>query len=323
MGGGKKAKKSRQSAGAPEWKIAGYRGDQLPQFCGIHVPLGSDICLSLRSTTTVNLMAPQPSSGLTMQQQPIRAPRPYPLSPSPPSSVSPPSISKVASALPPPTTHPMWNDRPSHDTTNEQGTSRFFSSRTSSIGSTNSQGSRSPPRQLQPQVQYSSGMFLPHEEMQVPSAERELHVVLPEPWMDAPYVHQMAHAQGWDVLDVRMQPHGAVLVFASPAGAARAFAQVNGSAEGVSWIGAGAAARVQAHWAGAVGRANEEEMQTFVGARPGVSHLLGPSAGPNASKQLEFSIFVGDLAPETTNADLVAVFRNPLLGLRPDREPRR
>lgn len=36
----------------------------------------------------------------------------------------------------------------------------------------------------------------------------------------------------------------------------------------------------------------------------------------------EFSIFVGDLAPETSNSDLVAVFRNPVLGLRNDREPK-
>ncbi|KAG9118638.1 RRM protein, partial [Ceratobasidium sp. 392] len=277
-------------------------------------------------------MAPQPNTGLTMQQQPIRAPRPYPLSPSPPSSVSPPGGSKVP-ALPPPSTNPVWNERPSHDSTSDEGASRFFSSRTSSIGSTNSAGSRSPPRwtsqpQQQPQAQtlhrasYPSTTMFHSTDMHAPTAERELHVVLPEPWMDAPYVLQMAHNQGWDVLDVRMQPHGAVLVFASPAGAARAFAQVNGSVEGVSWIGAGAAARVQAHWAGAVGRANEEEMQTFVGARSGASHLLGSNSGPNASKQLEFSIFVGDLAPETTNADLVAVFRNPLLGLRADREPR-
>ncbi|KAK7029067.1 hypothetical protein R3P38DRAFT_3394418 [Favolaschia claudopus] len=33
----------------------------------------------------------------------------------------------------------------------------------------------------------------------------------------------------------------------------------------------------------------------------------------------EYSIFVGDLAPETSNSDLVAVFRNPVLGLRNDR----
>ncbi|KAJ7250779.1 hypothetical protein C8J57DRAFT_1667603 [Mycena rebaudengoi] len=36
----------------------------------------------------------------------------------------------------------------------------------------------------------------------------------------------------------------------------------------------------------------------------------------------EYSIFVGDLAPETSNSDLVAVFRNPVLGLRNDREPK-
>ncbi|KAF8605537.1 hypothetical protein BDV93DRAFT_439027 [Ceratobasidium sp. AG-I] len=117
-----------------------------------------------------------------------------------------------------------------------------------------------------------------------------------------------------------MQPHGAVLVFASPSAAARAFAQVNGSVDGVSWIGAGNT-RVQAHWAGAVGRANDEELQSYVTARPGVA-TAGATGANAANKQLEFSIFVGDLAPETTNADLVAVFRNPLLGLRSDREPR-
>ncbi|KAL0070246.1 hypothetical protein AAF712_002738 [Marasmius tenuissimus] len=38
--------------------------------------------------------------------------------------------------------------------------------------------------------------------------------------------------------------------------------------------------------------------------------------------ETEYSIFVGDLAPETSNSDLVAVFRNPVLGLRDDREPK-
>ena len=38
--------------------------------------------------------------------------------------------------------------------------------------------------------------------------------------------------------------------------------------------------------------------------------------------QKEYSIFVGDLAPETSNSDLVAVFRNPVLGLRNDRAPK-
>jgi len=52
-----------------------------------------------------------------------------------------------------------------------------------------------------------------------------------------------------------------------------------------------------------------------------------PSVGisvPGAQQQYpkEYSIFVGDLAPETSNSDLVAVFRNPVLGLRNDREPK-
>ncbi|KAF8309575.1 hypothetical protein DL93DRAFT_2085472 [Clavulina sp. PMI_390] len=37
----------------------------------------------------------------------------------------------------------------------------------------------------------------------------------------------------------------------------------------------------------------------------------------------EYSIFVGDLAPDVTHADIVAVFRDPTKGLRPDRGPPR
>jgi hypothetical protein len=36
----------------------------------------------------------------------------------------------------------------------------------------------------------------------------------------------------------------------------------------------------------------------------------------------EYSIFVGDLAPEASNSDLVLVFKHPVLGLRNDREPK-
>ncbi|KAG8905264.1 RRM protein [Tulasnella sp. 403] len=66
---------------------------------------------------------------------------------------------------------------------------------------------------------------------------------------------------------------------------------------------------------------------------PGGLSLLNPfippvaddtlAGTPQASgRQQEFSIFVGDLAPETTNSDLIAVFRDPILGLRHDREPK-
>ncbi|KAJ1309215.1 hypothetical protein OPQ81_004884 [Rhizoctonia solani] len=226
---------------------------------------------------------------------------------------------------------PNLNGLRSTDTSEEGNTSKFFSSRASSIGSNQSSSpprwpARAQPPVIQPQpVLHRTGYPTrtivndsAYDQHMNIAAERELHVVLPEAWIDAPYVFQLAHTQGWDVLDVRMQPPGAVLVFATAAGAARAFAQVNGSPEGVTWPGTGA--RVQAHWAGAVGRANEEEAQSYA-TRP-MGRTTPGGSGNNGSKQLEFSIFVGDLAPETTNADLVAVFRNPLLGLRPDREPR-
>lgn len=66
---------------------------------------------------------------------------------------------------------------------------------------------------------------------------------------------------------------------------------------------------------------------------PGNLSLLNPFTSPPAddaqqssgtanNRQPEFSIFVGDLAPETTNSDLIAVFRDPILGLKHDREPK-
>jgi hypothetical protein len=51
----------------------------------------------------------------------------------------------------------------------------------------------------------------------------------------------------------------------------------------------------------------------------GLAVHTGPTAATTQGPQREFSIFVGDLAPETSNSDLVAVFRNPVLGLRNDR----
>ena len=53
---------------------------------------------------------------------------------------------------------------------------------------------------------------------------------------------------------------------------------------------------------------------------PGQTVSIAGVQNPQYPK--EYSIFVGDLAPEVSNSDLVAVFRNPVLGLRNDREPR-
>ncbi|KAJ7880703.1 hypothetical protein B0H13DRAFT_1630297, partial [Mycena leptocephala] len=46
---------------------------------------------------------------------------------------------------------------------------------------------------------------------------------------------------------------------------------------------------------------------------------LGAGGGGPPPYPKEYSIFVADLAPETSNSDLVAVFRNPILGLPNDR----
>lgn len=53
---------------------------------------------------------------------------------------------------------------------------------------------------------------------------------------------------------------------------------------------------------------------------PPLQDEVSPSA--SASRPQEYSIFVGDLAQETTNADLTEVFRSPIRGLRFDREPK-
>ena len=44
---------------------------------------------------------------------------------------------------------------------------------------------------------------------------------------------------------------------------------------------------------------------------------------PHSQRGGEYSIFVGDLAPDVTHADIIAVFRDPTKGLRPDRGPPR
>lgn len=51
----------------------------------------------------------------------------------------------------------------------------------------------------------------------------------------------------------------------------------------------------------------------------GLAHAPAHVSHHEQGQQKEHSIFVGDLAPETSNSDLVAVFRNPVLGLRNDR----
>ncbi|KAK7005552.1 hypothetical protein R3P38DRAFT_2647853 [Favolaschia claudopus] len=128
-----------------------------------------------------------------------------------------------------------------------------------------------------------------------------------EPWMDAEYARQVCALMRWDAV-AAVPPSLAnssnnnagycVLTFGDSASAAVALTHVN------SPMGA--------------------QMTMPNSARPFVFNWAPPGSVGSGGGEYpkEYSIFVGDLAPETSNSDLVAVFRNPVLGLRNDRAPK-
>ncbi|KAI0320217.1 hypothetical protein OF83DRAFT_1053524 [Amylostereum chailletii] len=143
-----------------------------------------------------------------------------------------------------------------------------------------------------------------------------------EPWMDEEYAKQVCGLMGWDPVTVKV-PHPApdpvtgqqannpgycFLTFPSPSHAASVLTQINNQSSGTPITMPNSTKPFLLNWAS--------------------STPITPSLSPpgNASQQTqypkEYSIFVGDLAPEASNSDLVAVFRNPVLGLRNDREPK-
>lgn len=148
-----------------------------------------------------------------------------------------------------------------------------------------------------------------------------------EPWMDEEYAKQVCGLMGWDPVSVKV-PHPApdpvtgqqannpgycFLTFPTPAHAASVLAQINNGNNHLVTMPNSAKPFVL-NWASSV---------------PSVSPMSAPfpssaaaSTGSLQQYPKEYSIFVGDLAPETSNSDLVAVFRNPVLGLRNDREPK-
>lgn len=151
-----------------------------------------------------------------------------------------------------------------------------------------------------------------------------------EPWMDEEYAKQVCGLRGWDPVSIKVPPPSqdqsngqpannpgyCFLTFPTPAHAAAVLAQVNGSSTS----------------------ANGASLTMPNSTKPFVMNLAGNFQAPSQLSttypaivqpvsqsqqyQKEYSIFVGDLAPETSNSDLVAVFRNPVLGLRADREPK-
>lgn len=145
-----------------------------------------------------------------------------------------------------------------------------------------------------------------------------------EPWMDEEYAKQVCGLMGWGPVDIRVpnglsdnsgqpanNPGYCFLTFPSPSVAASVLSQVNGNG-GTSPV--------------AMPNSNKPFVLSWASSIPSsiTPALSTPGVVSPAQQQYpkEYSIFVGDLAPETSNSDLVAVFRNPVLGLRNDREPK-
>ncbi|KLO08447.1 hypothetical protein SCHPADRAFT_893876 [Schizopora paradoxa] len=148
-----------------------------------------------------------------------------------------------------------------------------------------------------------------------------------EPWMDEEYAKQVCSLMGWDSVTVKIphtptdpvtgqQPNNpgyCFLTFPTSQQAAAVFAQINRSPNDTPVNMPNSTKPFVLNWASSP--TPSPATATFNQAATGVGAAL-----PNQQK--EYSIFVGDLAPETSNSDLVAVFRNPVLGLRNDRAPK-
>ena len=146
-----------------------------------------------------------------------------------------------------------------------------------------------------------------------------------EPWMDEEYAKQVCTLMGWDPVSIRVpngpsdtpgqpsnNPGYCFLTFPSPSVAASVLNQVNNSGSAPSITMPNSSKSFVLSWASAIPSSITSALST-----PGV--VVSPT---QQQYPKEYSIFVGDLAPETSNSDLVAVFRNPVLGLRNDREPK-
>ena len=146
-----------------------------------------------------------------------------------------------------------------------------------------------------------------------------------EPWMDEGYAKQVCGLMGWDPVSVRVpngpsdtsaqpanNPGYCFLTFPSPSVAASVISQVNANGSAPPLTMPNSSKPFVLDWASSIPSSITSAVST-----PGV--VLSPA---QQQYPREYSIFVGDLAPETSNSDLVAVFRNPVLGLRNDREPK-
>ncbi|KAF9000226.1 hypothetical protein BDQ17DRAFT_683200 [Cyathus striatus] len=161
-----------------------------------------------------------------------------------------------------------------------------------------------------------------------------------EPWMDEEYVKQVCNLMGWDPVSIKVPHPGpdqqannlgyCFLTFPSPSHAAAVLSQINNSQKSGAPVTMPNSSRpFVLNWATNIATSTSPSAASVATASSFQNNNSnsfqgqgGASYQPQQQYQKEYSIFVGDLAPETSNSDLVAVFRNPVLGLRNDREPK-
>ena len=143
-----------------------------------------------------------------------------------------------------------------------------------------------------------------------------------EPWMDDHYMVQVCSLFGWDTSAIYIprppaapnatrHPNNAgycLLIFSTHEKAANVVEQYGPDA----MINAGQSILLPNS-----NRAIKLDWLSSTNARVSIGRDPGP-----IDNAIEYSIFVGDIAADVTNADLMNVFRNPNLGLRGDFPPR-
>ena len=157
-----------------------------------------------------------------------------------------------------------------------------------------------------------------------------------EAWMDEEYAKQVCKLMAWDPLSIKVphpppdpssgqqanNPGYCFLTFHSPVQAQAVLNQISAGPTPITMPNS--AKPFSMNWASSAPSATAAVPQTYSAPPapppPQQESTTPTSHTPQFTK--EYSIFVGDLAPETSNSDLVAVFRNPVLGLRNDREPK-
>ena len=147
-----------------------------------------------------------------------------------------------------------------------------------------------------------------------------------EPWMDEEWAKRVCGMMNWDTVNIKVphpqpdpvsgqqanNPGYCFLTFPSRGHAERVMNQVNPGTGGPMTM-PNSNRPFNITWAASLPTTPVSPAFPVAGATIGGAQQQYPK---------EYSIFVGDLAPETSNSDLVAVFRNPVLGLRNDREPK-